>query len=191
MWRFPIHVNAAHQPHQCDCQQLPLLPLLLFMSLMQLWSRTAWSTLSCEMGLVGTFVCILVGHLVSVRSGIINRHDATLSGDFPGFLDGFEPLSFERNFDFSPYDTIFSSWQPGGPDFHMLDDLLPILNVPRVQVFCDQSQLTVLVDKRSNGAMLTAEEIHLGDGCYSNRERPNQFVFTYSVDECGTTLAVS
>ncbi|XP_034433043.1 zona pellucida sperm-binding protein 3-like [Hippoglossus hippoglossus] len=157
---------------------------------MWLWSHTAWSTLSVEMWLVGTYVCIFVGQLVSVHSGIINRHDATLSQNFPGFLDDLEPLSFERDFGFSPYDPIFSSWRTRGRDFHMLADLPPILNVPRVQVFCDQSQLTVLVDKRSNGAMLTAEEIQLGDGCSSNRERPNQFVFTYSVDECGTTLAM-
>ncbi|XP_019940485.2 zona pellucida protein C [Paralichthys olivaceus] len=142
------------------------------------------------MGLVGTFVCIFVGHLVSVHSVIINRHDATLSQDFLGFLDDREPLSFERNFDFFSYDPIFSSLQTPGPDFHMLADLPPILNVPRVQVFCDESKLTVLVDKRSSGAMLTAEEIQLGDGCYSNRERPNQFVFTYSVDKCGTTLGM-
>ncbi|XP_062253661.1 zona pellucida protein C [Platichthys flesus] len=157
---------------------------------MWLWTHTAWSTLSFEMGLVGTFFCIFVGHLVSVHSMIINRPDATLSWDFPGLPDDLEPLSFERNFDFSPFNTIFSSWQTRGPDFHMLADLPPILNVPRVQVFCDQSQLTVLVDKRSYGAMLTVEEIQLGDGCLSNRERPNQFVFIYSVDKCGTTLAM-
>ncbi|XP_023255671.1 zona pellucida sperm-binding protein 3-like [Seriola lalandi dorsalis] len=72
----------------------------------------------------------------------------------------------------------------------MLADLPPIMNVPRVQVFCDESRLTVLVDKRSYGVMLKVEEIQLGDGCYSNRERPNQFVFTYSVNECGTTQAI-
>ncbi|GLD56235.1 zona pellucida sperm-binding protein 3-like protein [Lates japonicus] len=60
------------------------------------------------------------------------------------------------------------------------------MNVPRVQVFCDESRLTVLVDKKSYGVTLTGEEIQLGDGCYSNGERPNQFVFTYGVDECGT-----
>ncbi|XP_040916933.1 zona pellucida protein C [Toxotes jaculatrix] len=94
---------------------------------------------------------------------------------------------FERNFDFAPYDTIFSSWRSRAPDFHMLAELPPLMNVPRIQVFCDESQLTLLVDKRSNGVMLTTEEIQLGDGCYSNRERPNQFVFTYGIDECGTT----
>ncbi|KAE8289713.1 hypothetical protein D5F01_LYC11420 [Larimichthys crocea] len=28
--------------------------------------------------------------------------------------------------------------------------------------------------------------MQLGEGCYSNSELPNQFVFTYSLDECGT-----
>ncbi|KAG7226279.1 hypothetical protein INR49_003030 [Caranx melampygus] len=68
----------------------------------------------------------------------------------------------------------------------MLADMAPNMNIPRIQVFCDESQLTVLVDKRSYGVVLTAEEIQLGHGCYSNREQPNQFVFTYSVNECGT-----
>ncbi|KAJ4939276.1 hypothetical protein JOQ06_028732 [Pogonophryne albipinna] len=59
--------------------------------------------------------------------------------------------------------------------------------VPRVEVFCDESKLTLLVDKRFNGVVLTGEELQLGGGCYSNGELPNQFVFTYSLDECGTT----
>ncbi|XP_058471523.1 zona pellucida protein C isoform X2 [Solea solea] len=66
-------------------------------------------------------------------------------------------------------------------------ELPPMMNVPRMQVFCDESRFSVLVDKRINGAVLTAEELQLGNGCSSNGERPNQVVFTYSVDECGTT----
>lgn len=77
------------------------------------------------------------------------------------------------------------------PDFHMLADLPPIMNVPKVEVFCDESKLTLLVDKMSNGVPLAAEEIQLGDGCFSNRDLPSQFVFTYGLDECGTTPVVS
>ncbi|KAG8013567.1 Zona pellucida sperm-binding protein 3 [Nibea albiflora] len=96
------------------------------------------------------------------------------------------PLPFKRHFDFPPYDTIFSSWRTRTPDFHMLADFPPIMNVPRVEVFCDEAKLTLLVDKRFNSIVLTGEEMQLGEGCYSNSELPNQFVFTYSLDECGT-----
>ncbi|XP_059209406.1 zona pellucida protein C [Centropristis striata] len=69
----------------------------------------------------------------------------------------------------------------------MLADLPPMMIVPKVEVSCDESKLTLLVDKRANNLVLTGEEIQLGNGCYSNRELPNQFVFTYGLDECGTT----
>ncbi|AWP16743.1 zona pellucida protein C' isoform 2 [Scophthalmus maximus] len=126
------------------------------------------------MGPVGIVLCIFVGHFVSVHS-------------FPGFFDPPVPFPLERNFDFPPYHSIVSSWPAGSPDFHVLAELPPFTHVPGVQVFCDESQLSVLVDKRADGAALTAEDVQLGDGCYSNGERPHQYVFTYSVDECGTS----
>uniref|UniRef100_A0A3P8TQV7 ZP domain-containing protein n=1 Tax=Amphiprion percula TaxID=161767 RepID=A0A3P8TQV7_AMPPE len=91
------------------------------------------------------------------------------------------------NFDIPPYDPFFSSWRTWTPDFSMLTGFPPFMKAPRVQVFCDESQLTVLVDKRTNGFKLTGEEIQLGDRCYSNRDLPHQFVFTYDFDQCGTT----
>lgn len=142
------------------------------------------------MGAIELFLCVFVGHFTAVHS-VMNEQDATFTQDFPGLVENLIPFPFKRNFDFTPYDTIFSSWRTRSPDFHMLGDLPPIMNIPKVEVFCDESNLTVLVGKRSNSVMLTGEEIQLGGGCYSNRELPNQFVFTYSLDECGTTRVVS
>lgn len=142
------------------------------------------------MGIPEIFLCILVGHCV-VAQPVIKQQDDVLFQNFPGFFDKLMSFPFERNFDVTPYDTIFSSWRTWAPDFHMLADMAPTMNIPRIQVFCDESQLTVLIDKRSYGVLLTAEEIQLGHGCYSNREEPNQLVFTYSVNECGTARVVS
>ncbi|XP_049917993.1 zona pellucida protein C [Epinephelus moara] len=159
------------------------------------------------MGTTEIFLCLLLGHLISAQS-VIRKQAPPFFEDVPGYFGNFRPFPkmrpfhhimpfdnmrpppFERNFDFTPYDTIFSSWRTPSPDFHMLVELPPIMIIPRIEVFCDESKLTVLVDKRSNGDTLTGEELQLGDGCYSNRELPNQFVFTYSVDECGTTADV-
>ncbi|XP_073340155.1 zona pellucida protein C [Pagrus major] len=135
------------------------------------------------MGTTEIFLCFFLGHFITVQSRMI-RQDDTFPQEFPGFLP---PFPFKRNFDFTPYDTIFSSWQTRTPDFHMLADFPPIMHVPKIEVFCDESELILRVDKRSYGIMLTEEEIQLGDGCYSNRALPHQFVFTYSLDECGTT----
>lgn len=142
------------------------------------------------MGTMEIFLCFFLCHFIAAQP-VIKRQDASFFQGFPRFFDKIRPPPFERNFDFTPYDTIFSSWRTQSPDFHMLADLPPIMIVPRVQVFCDESKLTLLVDKQSNGVALTAEEIQLGDGCSSNRELPNQYVFTYSLDECGTTHMVS
>lgn len=140
------------------------------------------------MGTVEILLCIFVGHFIPVHSAI--EQDAAFSQAFPGFFENILRFPFERNFDFTPYDTIFSSWQTRTPDFHMLAELPPIMKVPKVQISCDESQLTLLVDKRFNGVTLSGDEVQLGDGCYSNRELPNQFVFTYSFDQCGTTHSV-
>lgn len=142
------------------------------------------------MGTIKLFLCIFAGHWITVQS-VASQQDATFPRDSPGLFDNQAPLQLEDNFDFKPYDTIFSSWQTGTPDFHMLAELPPMMTVPRVQVFCDRSQLILLVDKRSNGVALTADEIQLGDGCYSNRELSNHFIFVYGYDQCGTTHVVS
>ncbi|XP_029316766.1 zona pellucida protein C [Cottoperca gobio] len=137
------------------------------------------------MGTIEIFLCVFITHFISAQP-VIKKQDATFFQDIPGVFD-VRPFQFERNLDITPYDTIFSSWRSLRPDFHMLAELPPIMIVPRVEVFCDDSKLTLLVDKSSNGVVLTREELQLGGGCYSNRELPNQFVFTYSLDECGTT----
>ncbi|XP_042356330.1 zona pellucida protein C isoform X2 [Plectropomus leopardus] len=148
------------------------------------------------MGTIEIFLCVFLGRIIAAQS-VIKKQEGTFFQDVPGFFDNvitpfgpfdnMRPFTFERNFDFTPYDPIFSSWQTPSPDFHMLADFSPMVIVPRVEVFCDQSKLTVLVDKRSNDVVLTGDELQLGDGCYSNRELPNRFVFTYGLDECGTT----
>ncbi|XP_051248015.1 zona pellucida protein C [Dicentrarchus labrax] len=138
------------------------------------------------MGAIDIFLCVFVGHFIAVQS-VVREQDTRIPQHFPGFFDNIMPFPFKRHFDFPPYDTIFSSWRTRAPDFHMLAEFPPLIGLPQVEVFCDDSKLTLLVDKRSSDIMLTGEEIQLGNGCYSNRELPNQFVFTYGLDECGTT----
>lgn len=135
-------------------------------------------------------LCVLLGHFLAVQS-VIKEQDATFPQTFPGFFDHAVPFPFERNFPFPPFDTIFSSWRSRRPGFHSLARLPPLMNVPRVRVSCDESSLTLLVAKKANGVTLTADEMQLGDGCRSNRELPNHFVFTYRLDECGTVRGVS
>lgn len=142
------------------------------------------------MGTMELFLCVFVGHFIAVQS-VVNEQDATFPQDFPGFFDNIMPFPRRRNFDFPPFDTIFSSWRTRAPGFHMLAELPPIMHVPKIEVFCNESKLTLLVDKRSSGVVVTGEELRLGDGCYSNRELPHQFVFTYSLYECGTARVVS
>lgn len=143
------------------------------------------------MGTKGIFLCIFVGHLIAVESAILDPNlDDTLSEEFPSFFELSKPFPFMRNLDFFP-DSFFSSWKMWGPELHMFPEVPPVPSVPRVEVFCDNSKLTILVNKRSDGVILTGEEIWLGYDCYSNGERPNQFVFTYSLDECGTKRMVS
>lgn len=137
------------------------------------------------------FLCLFVASFTAVQS-VLPEQDATFPQHLPAFFDDLVSFPFNRKFDFPAYDTIFTSWRtPVTPDFHLLGELPDLLDVPRVQVFCDESQLTVLVEKRSSSNVLTAEEIQLGDGCYSNRELPNQLAFTYGLEECGTTRVVS
>lgn len=142
------------------------------------------------MGTVGIFLCIVFGCFISAQS-LMNGQDARFPHRFPHFFENLIPFPFKRNFDFPPYDTIFTSWRTRGPDFHMLSQLPPVMDVPNVEVLCDESKLTVLVGKTFDSVALTGEDLQLGHGCYSNTELPHQFVFTYSLEECGTTRVVS
>uniref|UniRef100_A0A665UEA3 ZP domain-containing protein n=1 Tax=Echeneis naucrates TaxID=173247 RepID=A0A665UEA3_ECHNA len=105
------------------------------------------------MGILELFLWLLFGRFVVVAS-TIKEEDAPFSQRFKEFFGDLMPFPFERNFDLTPYDTIFSSWQSQTPDFHMLAEFPPIMNVPRVQVFCDEYRLTVLVDRQSHGYLI-------------------------------------
>lgn len=143
------------------------------------------------MGTMELFLCLFVARFIAVQSVILEQ-EAVFPQDFPGFFENLIRFPFKRHFDFPPYDTIFSSWRtPTTPDFHMLGELPDIMDIPEVQVFCDESKLTVLVEKRSSSDVLAGEEMWLGAGCHSNGELPNRFVFSYSLEECGTTHVVS
>ena len=102
---------------------------------------------------------------------------------------------FPADMDFQvPYDTMFSSWKSSRPDFHMLTELPPFMSLPSlpsVQVLCNRSQLTLLVDKAYGGVKLNGDEVQLGNGCNVNGGLENQFVLTYDHKECGTTRMVS
>lgn len=137
------------------------------------------------MGTAGVF--LFVGCFVAARAVI--SEDGMFPQHRPQFFENL--FLFEENFDFPKYDTIFSSSRTLRPDFHMLGELPSIPGVPKVEVFCDDVKLTVLVGKRAGHVVLTADELQLGDRCYRNHDLPNQHVFAYSVDECGTTRVVS
>lgn len=141
------------------------------------------------MGTTQISLCVFLGCVIAVQS--VLYHNGRFTQDVVGVYENRVPFSFGRNFDFTPQSTIFSSWRSWTPDFHRLAGLSPFLNVPRVQVYCDASTLTVLVDKSVSGLKLTGEEIQLGNGCFSNGELANEFVFTYGFGECGTTPMVS
>lgn len=135
------------------------------------------------MGTAGVFLCVFVAaHAVISEDGTFPQHR-------PQFFENL--FLFEENFNFPKYDTIFSSSWTRRPDFHMLGELPSIPGVPNVEVFCDDAKLTVLVGKRAGRVVLTADELQLGDRCYRNHDLPNQHVFAYGVDECGTTRVVS
>lgn len=141
------------------------------------------------MGTTQISFCVFLGCVIAVQS--VLYHNGRFTQDVVGVYENRVPFSFGRNFDFTPQGTIFSSWRSWTPDLHRLAGLSPFLNVPRVQVYCDASTLTVLVDKSVSGLKLTREEIQLGNGCFSNGELANEFVFTYGFGECGTTPMVS
>lgn len=144
----------------------------------------------CVMGVVEVSLCVFVAHFVCVFS-VAGGHDVTPFNRFPGLLPHFDPFPFDGNLEFSPHDGIFSSWKTWDPEFHLFPDWPSITTAPRIHLFCNESHLSVEVDKRLGGVTLAADEVQLGDDCYNNGQRANQFVFIYSVDECGTSRAVS
>ncbi|XP_061897813.1 zona pellucida protein C [Entelurus aequoreus] len=117
----------------------------------------------------------------------IHSAETVFSQHVQGFFQNILPFPFEISNDFGPFDSIFSSWRTTIPDFEMFAELSPLMNVPEVQVYCDESELILLVDKNVGDVTLSRGEIQLGDGCYSNSELPNQLMFTYSFDQCGTS----
>lgn len=139
------------------------------------------------MGTAEVFLCVFAGCFVAACAAL--NQDGAFPLHHPGFFENL--FLFDRNFDFPQYDTIFSSSQTQRPDFHVLGQLPSISGVPIVEVFCDESMLSVLVGKRAGRVVLTADQLQLGDNCYSNQDLPNQHAFVYSVNECGTTRVVS
>lgn len=139
------------------------------------------------MGTLQQVLFIFLGHFLAGQS--FRLEDAVFPQDFGGSFDNNWLFPFDRNFDSPLFDDLLSSWRSWSPGFHMLGDV-PSIDAPRVQVFCDETKLTLVVEKKAFGLMLTEEEMQLGDGCYSNKELPNQFVFVYDLDQCGTTSVV-
>ncbi|XP_034051092.1 uncharacterized protein LOC117531994 [Thalassophryne amazonica] len=141
------------------------------------------------MGVLQLFLCLVIlGHFIVVPA--LNEEQNNLfSSDFPGFWDNVLGFPIRRSFDFSN-DGVFSTWRTQVPDGSMLATLPLYVNVPTVQVSCDEFRLNVLVSKRLGAVTLREEELQLGNGCSSNKQFPNHFVFTYNLDQCGTTLVV-
>lgn len=139
------------------------------------------------MGTARALLCVFAGCFVAARALISD--DGAFPRRLPRFFE--DLFLFERNFNFPRYDTALSSGQSLTPDFHVLGELPFGGGVPGVEVFCDESKLLVLVGKRASGVVLTADDLRLGDSCLSNQDLPNQHVFAYRVDECGTTRVVS
>lgn len=125
-------------------------------------------------------VCFGTGTLRPAQGQIAELSPAMFDFPFPPELD------FRI-----PFDTMFSSWQSSRPDFHMLADLPPLMSVPHVEVMCNRSQLTLLVDKAYGGVLLNGDDLQLGDGCNVTGVLENQFVLTYDLTQCGTSRVVS
>lgn len=147
-------------------------------------------TLGFTMETVGILLGVFVGCFVAAQS-MVHIEDSTFPREFPSPFEGVAPLPFQSNFVPIPNHVIFSSWPMLSSDLRMPEEWPSIPDVPRVEVSCDDSRLTVLVWKDLGGVTLTAEDVQLGDGCYRTAELPNQLVFSYNLDECGTTHVVS
>ncbi|RVE56993.1 hypothetical protein OJAV_G00211990 [Oryzias javanicus] len=137
------------------------------------------------MGMLQLFLSIVFCHILSAESHLRYDDDSVDFRDFGGVLEN-ELFPFDRDFEFLPFHDIFGSWRNWPPAFHMDPGFPPFMNAPRVQVSCDEHKLTVAVDKKTFGLALTAADVQLGDNCRSNTELPDQLVFSYQLDECGT-----
>lgn len=139
---------------------------------------------------VGIILGVFVGFFVAAQS-VAHVEDSAVSQEFSSLSEGVAPFAVKKHFAPIPIDAIFSSWPMPSAHFRLLDDWPPIPIVPRVEVSCDHSKLQVLVWKDFAGVTLTAEQVQLGDGCYRTSELPTQLVFSYRLDECGTSYVVS
>ncbi|KAF6717921.1 Zona pellucida sperm-binding protein 3 [Oryzias melastigma] len=137
------------------------------------------------MGTLQLFLCIFFCHIISAESHLRYDDDSVVFRDFGGVLEN-KLFPFDRDFELLPFNDIFGSWRNWPPAFHMDPGFPPFMNAPRVQVSCDEDKLTVVVDKKTFGLALTAADVQLGDNCRSNTELPDQLVFSYQLDECGT-----
>uniref|UniRef100_A0A3P9I2E5 ZP domain-containing protein n=1 Tax=Oryzias latipes TaxID=8090 RepID=A0A3P9I2E5_ORYLA len=135
------------------------------------------------MGTLQLFLSIVFCHIISAESHL-RDDDSVVFRDFGGVLEN-ELFPFDRDLELLPFNDIFGSWRSWPPSFHMDPGFPPFMTAPRVQVSCDEQKLTVVVDKKTFGLTLSAAEVQLGD-CHSNTELPDQLVFSYQLDECGT-----
>ncbi|KAK6307125.1 hypothetical protein J4Q44_G00222730 [Coregonus suidteri] len=136
-----------------------------------------------KMGVVAiVLLCFTIGLCIPVEDRAVKFSDGAMTSvwQVPDFT-----FSVEGGNDI-PYDTIFSSWLTGVPNFNMLAELPPHINLPRIQVICSGTQLNLQVDKRFNGVVLSGDELMFGEGCQSNGAHGNEFVFIYELTQCGT-----
>lgn len=153
-------------------------------------SQDGRCALGFAMERVGILFGVFVGCFAAAQS-MLHTEESTFPREFPSLFEGVASFPFESNFVPIPHDAVFSSWPMQISDFLLLEDWPPFPNVPKVEVSCNDSMLTVLVWKDLGGVTLTAEEVQLGDCCYRTAELPNQLVFSYNLEECGTSPSVS
>uniref|UniRef100_A0A8C9X5X6 ZP domain-containing protein n=1 Tax=Sander lucioperca TaxID=283035 RepID=A0A8C9X5X6_SANLU len=58
------------------------------------------------MGTMEIFLCLFLGHFIAAQS-VIKKQDVPNFQTVPRFFNNIRPFPFERNFDFTPFDTIF------------------------------------------------------------------------------------
>ncbi|XP_056445982.1 zona pellucida protein C [Gadus chalcogrammus] len=136
--------------------------------------------------MLGVFLlCFGTGTLLPFHSTLESQIAELSQGIFE------DAFLFPADMDFQgPFDTMFSSWQSSRPDFHMLTELPPFMSLPNVQVLCNRSQITLLVDRAYGGVQLNGDEVQLGKGCNVNGVLDNQFVLTHDHTKCGTIRVV-
>ncbi|XP_051942456.1 zona pellucida protein C [Hippocampus zosterae] len=122
------------------------------------------------MGVLEVLWCAFVGHILLVP--------LTEAAFIPSIL----PFPYEMASDFN---AILNPWSARLPGFGTSADISSVMKA--VQVYCDERDLILLVNKRLADVTLHRDEIQLGDGCYSNSELPSQLMFMYGYDQCGTS----